>query len=211
MNRNKQARLKFSKEDNELAYKAKSDELDSLLDDNSEFRHFSGKRLLVDKSTEKRYVSIRVRKGYVECYVSNTNNGVTVTQSYGRFILGVSDKSLKVDHINRNPLDNRLCNLKVCTQSENLSNRLKYSKLNQYKGYTKSKMSISVECQFRGIRRTVKIMTINERYAAILYDCMALTYHGIFAAINFDKNIYSPEFIDWVMSKHKNRIETKTY
>lgn len=52
-----------------------------------------------------------------------------------RYLLNVTDPKLDVDHINGDTLDNRDCNLRICTRQQNMYNR-KLSKNNTtgYKG-----------------------------------------------------------------------------
>lgn len=54
-------------------------------------------------------------------------NGGTKQVLMHRMILGLTDPRVGVDHINRNTLDNRRCNLRLASKSENGGNTLKRS------------------------------------------------------------------------------------
>lgn len=73
-----------------------------------------------------------------------------------RLIMGVVDNpKAEIDHINGNALDNRLCNLRVCSRSENNINR------KQTKGYHR--------CNKTG-RFAVEIRKDGKRYKLGRYD-----------------------------------------
>ena len=81
-----------------------------------------GKRAIVDDSDFESVEQYHwwARKDYNTYYVFGWVNGKTV--SLHRFIVGAK-KGEEVDHKNRNGLDNRKFNLRICTHSQNCQNR----------------------------------------------------------------------------------------
>lgn len=95
-----------------------------------------------------------------------------------------------VDHINGNTLDNRLCNLRICTNSENVRNQ-KISKRSKtgFKGvhflprlkYGKNPFSAKITINRKNIH--LGYFPIAE-LAAKAYNQAAIKYHGEFARLN---------------------------
>lgn len=84
-------------------------------------------RALIDLEDVDRVKNIRW--GFSCGYAVNSNTGI----SLHRFIMDCP-KGKVIDHINHNPLDNRKCNLRICSQQENIMNKSKQS--NNTTGHT---------------------------------------------------------------------------
>jgi len=118
------------------------------------------------------YATRRIRK-----------DGKQVTEMLHRFILNPPDE-LVVDHINRNGLDNRRANLRVCTHAQNMCNSYISGGTSVYKG-----VSLCESGKWRaGITTNKRRMIIgiyeNELDAARAYNEAAKKYHGEFAYLN---------------------------
>jgi len=89
---------------------------------------------------------------------------------------------LFVDHINRNPLDNRKINLRICTSSENMRNR-KIKNKHNYKGVhlRNGKWQARIT---KGKTKNLGNYPTAER-AAIAYDEAAIELFKDFASLNF--------------------------
>lgn len=100
-----------------------------------------------------------------------------------RLILGDAlAGGLHTDHINRNRLDNRRCNLRVASRSQNQANR-ETRRGNRFKGVKRNGPSWSASVHFKGVRHYVgRIPT--EVEAARVYNRLAREVHGEFARLN---------------------------
>jgi hypothetical protein len=105
--------------------------------------------------------------------------------SLHRLLFGKLEKGFVVDHINRNKLDNRRDNLRICTIQENSFNKTKSTNgTNKYKGVIKNGTSYSAVITRDGIKREIKNISTEEE-AAKIYDIMAEELFGHYAAKNF--------------------------
>ena len=114
----------------------------------------NGRLVLIDKSSLPIFQS---RKWYISDngYVvwRGIDNGIRKTVRLHREIIGAKDSEI-VDHINRNKLDNRLCNLRIVSQKENIHNSDKHDNAKLYY-YDKRKKRWTVDSREYGVRSLV--------------------------------------------------------
>lgn len=124
-------------------------------------------------------------RGYVARTIRD-ENGKRRQLHLHRFILGVDDAGVMVDHINGDPLDNRRENLRVCSNSENQRNRgVSKNSSTGYKGVCFHKQSGKYRAQIRhqGARHTIGQFPTPEE-AAHAYNKASISLHGEFAVLN---------------------------
>jgi len=109
-----------------------------------------------------------------------------------REVLGLKKgNKLQADHINRRTLDNRRCNLRICTHQENARNRHKRRThaggkcSSQYKGVHWNKQTAKwVSMIGFGDKRIYLGLFTSELEAAIAYNTKASELFGEFANLN---------------------------
>lgn len=119
-------------------------------------------------------------------------NGVRSTEPMHRFILGITDPKVKVDHKDRNSLNNQKYNLRVATDTQSMQNRGKprhntsgYIGVMYERRTDKWRAAINVHRKHIGLGNF-----FTKKEAAIAYDKAALYYGGEFAVTNFPKDNY---------------------
>lgn len=124
----------------------------------------------------------KTKSYYAVC--SEKNNRKRVTIRMQRLITGAGNGEL-VDHINRDTLDNRRSNLRVCTASNNSMNRSVHGSTCKFKGVTISKSGRwRARITINGKTKCIGSFPTPEE-AAKIYDKNAAELFGEFALLNF--------------------------
>jgi hypothetical protein len=104
-----------------------------------------------------------------------------------RFILGITNPKIKVDHRNRYELDNRRTNLRIPTNSQNgaNANKCRHRTSSRFKGVSWHKR-LRKWCAHIGVNRGLIHLGYftNELDAARSYDAAAREHFGEFAKFN---------------------------
>jgi hypothetical protein len=132
--------------------------------------------------------SDKVKKGKIagclrkDGYISIHHNKQTYTAHRLIFCYFYGYMPKYIDHINGNPSDNRIENLRECTSKQNNFNKKKYGK-HKYKGVYKSYNRYKVQIMHNGIL-LYKGQYKTEEEAAIVYNNTAKELFGEFAYLN---------------------------
>jgi len=92
-----------------------------------------------------------------------------------------------IDHIDGNGLNNRRCNLRICTASQNSQNRAKPKhSVGQFKGAYKHANKWAAVIHIAGKQKYIGLFD-SEIQAARAYDEAAVTHFGEYAKLNLSK------------------------
>jgi hypothetical protein len=113
-------------------------------------------------------------------------DGKPTTQRLHRFILGLTDPKVQVDHRNRYGLDNQRSNLRVATSAQNGANRSKQrGTSSRFKGVHWNKTQRQWTAYLYVNRKKVYLgIFADELSAARAYDAFAREHFGEFAKLN---------------------------
>ena len=108
-----------------------------------------------------------------------------LTKTMHRVILKLTNPKIGVDHINRNSLDNRRCNLRAADPKQSAMNRgRKTTAKSGYKGVSKARNHWRVCIQKDGVMQHIGMFDCPIE-GARAYDKRAIELFGEFAVLNF--------------------------
>lgn len=150
--------------------------------------NINGTVILIDEADER---LVAQHEWWIDSkgYVTGSVNGKRIRLH--RYLLRPGSSDL-VDHANRNKLDNRRCNLRIATRSQNARNsKMRSHNTSGFRGVYWCRDTQKWRAEIRVNGKGVKIGRFkSKRDAALAYDREARKRHGEFAVLNF------PEFVN---------------
>ena len=114
-------------------------------------------------------------------------NGKRTMQRMHRVIMNCPE-GLEIDHRNHDTLDNRKCNLRICTHAQNHYNKKSQKGISKFKGVSWHKRHKKWAAYIGLNNKDIYLgLFINEIDAAKAYDKKAKELFGDFAYLNFNK------------------------
>lgn len=140
--------------------------------------------MLVDESDVALFEGKRLQFNGRVAYVAIKQNKKQYNHKAHRIILGMGQNDRRIiDHINRDPLDNRKSNLRICTHSQNCMNRIIVGK-SGFRGVVVNGSGWAAHIKIN--RKTQHLGTYRTKEdAARAYDAAAQRLFGEFAVLNF--------------------------
>lgn len=141
-----------------------------------------GKETIVDDDDYYKLIDYK-------CHYDGVYAGLTINNKkvrLHRVILGINNPDIKVDHINRNTLDNRKENLRLVTQQQNMFNKgNKIGSKSIYKGVSLHTKNRNWIAHIRYNKKTIHIGSYNSEIdAAIAYNKKAFEFFKEYAYLN---------------------------
>jgi hypothetical protein len=130
-----------------------------------------------------RWRATRRGKRETDVYIARTTRGKGIDVTLHRYLMGVKDPKIVVDHKNGNPLDCRRINMRLATIKQNVRNAKPKTGRGLPKGVVKwgprfrAKITVDRKCIHLGLFDTAAS-------AGDAYDAAAIKYFGRFARIN---------------------------
>ena len=141
----------------------------------------NGKEFIFDKDD---YKLVSQYIWHIFIYVENRNKNKVIRLH--RLLFGLENSDIQVDHVNHNKLDNRRCNLRLCTNQQNRFNeRKRKNKTSIYKGvsWNKKYERWGSRITYNGKEYHLGYF-ISEQDAGLAYNKKAIELFGEFAWLN---------------------------
>lgn len=123
------------------------------------------------------------RHGYGWVQTNVVKDGKRTTLKLHHLVMGTPPPDYCIDHVNGDPLDNRRCNLRLCTLAQNRQHQTKVRGAVEYRGVMPNGKRYRAVLTHDGVKYHLGTFDTPEE-AAAAYNAKAAELRGEYAALN---------------------------